>query len=144
MISPALYARYSLPQLRDFVHTMHRHGKKAVLHMCGLLKGLLPALAETGMDAVNGLTPPPVGDVTVEEALDALGESTVILGGILDPTSFSAPGVSREQIWRALDGLYTPRLRRANLALWLAADGISVPLERFEAVRDWVKRNGWP
>ena len=141
LISPALYRRYSLPQIRDFVNVAHKHGKKAILHMCGLLKGLLPCLAETGLDAINALTPPPVGDLPYEQALDALGEDLVIMGGILDPTMFHGQHTTRERIWQALDEVYTPRVRAASLLLWVQADGVPVPLDRFLAVRDWMERN---
>jgi len=142
LISPALYRRLSLPQVRGFVAACHRHGKKAILHMCGLLRGLLPELAETGLDGINGLTPPPVGDLPFEAALDALGDGLIILGGILDGSVFHKQSVSPDEIARALDALYTPRLRQAAFLLWLGADGLPTPLDRFLAVREWVERHG--
>jgi len=142
LISPALYRRYSLPQIRDFVRVAHAHGRKAILHMCGLLRGLLPELAETGLDGIHALTPPPVGDVGFEEALDALGDRLILLGGIFDGSLFHRERVTREEIWRALDAVFTPRLRRASFLLWLGADGLPTPLERFLAVRDWVEERG--
>ena len=142
LISPALYRRHSLPQIRDFCRICHRHGKKAILHMCGLLKGLLPELAETGLDGINALTPPPVGDLPFEAALDALGDGLIILGGILDPAVFQKPHVTRNELWHALDRLFSPRLRKAPFLLWLGADGLPTPLDRFLAVRDWVNNRG--
>jgi hypothetical protein len=142
LISPTLYRRYSLPQIRDYAHIAHRHGKKLILHMCGKLRGLLPELAETGLDGINALTPPPVGDLPFEDALDALGDRLIILGGILDPALFQAPSLTREDLWRALDALFTPRLRRAAFLLWLPADGLPTPLDRFLAVREWMETNG--
>ncbi|MBM4032493.1 MAG: hypothetical protein FJ291_12005 [Planctomycetes bacterium] len=142
LISPPLYRRYSLPQLRDFCRICRRHGKKAILHMCGHLKGLLPELAETGLDGINALTPPPVGDLPFEDALDALGDRLIILGGIFDGAVFQKERVTRQEIWRALDRLFTPRLRRAPFLLWLGADGLPTPLDRFLAVRDWVRNWG--
>ena len=142
LISPGLYRRYSLPQVRGFTDTMHRHGKKAVLHMCGLLKNLCPELAETGMDAVNALTPPPVGDLPFDQALDSLGEDLVILGGTFDGSIFQKPTVSATEIRAGLERTFTPRIRRASLLLWLVADGLPTPLERFLVVRDWMAEHG--
>lgn len=68
LTSPAVYRKYSLPQVRDFVAATQRHGKKAILHMCGRLKDLLPEIRETGLDGIHGLTPPPFGDTTFQEA----------------------------------------------------------------------------
>ena len=142
MISPALYRRYSLPQIRDYARIAHAHGKKLVLHMCGLLRDLLPALAETGMDAMNALTPPPIGDVPFEQALDVLGDDLVILGGGIRGDVFQKEHVTTDEIWAVLDELVTPRLRRAALLLSAGADGRPTPLDRFLAVRDWVDACG--
>jgi len=101
---------------------------------------LQPLVRRAQPDAYNALTPPPVGDTLFEHALDALGEDAVIFGGILDPNVFQEPAIGREEMWRALDELYTPCLRRANLVLWLGADGLPTPLERFLWVRDWMAR----
>ncbi|MDD5708716.1 MAG: uroporphyrinogen decarboxylase family protein [Kiritimatiellae bacterium] len=139
MISPKVYEQFSLPQISDFVGVMHAHGRKAVLHMCGLLKNLLPLIRETGLDGINGLTPPPVGDTSVVDALDVLGEDLLILGAILDPSVFQKPTVSAAEIHAVLDGLYTPRVSGAHMLLWLGADGLPTPLERFLTVRDWMR-----
>jgi len=140
LIGPAMYERLSLPQISDFIAVMHRHGKKAVLHMCGHLKALLPAIKKTELDGINGLTPPPVGSATYEEALDALGDDVILLGSIMDPTVFQAPTFSKERLWRELDRVYTPRVRRAHFLLWVAADGLPTPLERFLAIGEWFEK----
>ena len=46
-----------------------------------------------------------------------------------------------EEIGPALEAIYTPRVRRSNFVLGPFADGIAVPLERFEAVARWMERN---
>lgn len=139
MISPDIYRRYSLPQLREIVDICHAHGKLAIFHMCGLLWHLLPVIRETGLDGINALTPPPHGDTTIEQALDVCGEDLIILGGIFDGSVFQAPEVTRAQLHRALEELYTPRVRRAKLLLWFGADGLPTPLERFLAVKEWFE-----
>jgi hypothetical protein len=108
--------------------------------MCGLLRNLLPVLKETGMDGINALTPPPVGDTPFEHALDVLGEDTIILGGILSSTVFQEESATREEIWQALDAAYTPRIREARFLLWVPADGQPTPLDRFLAAREWMER----
>ena len=139
MISPSVYRTYSLPQVRDFVEAAHRHGKRAILHMCGHLKDLLPVIRETGFDGVNGLTPPSIGDTHFEEALDLLGEDFIILGGVFSGDPFHQGAATAEEIGRALNEMLTPRIRKANFLLWVAADGLPTPLARFLAVRDWFR-----
>lgn len=142
LISPSIYASYSLPQIRDFVGVAHKYGKKAILHMCGHLKQLLPIIKETGLDGINGLTPPPVGDTPFEYALDMLGDETIILGGVFDPTVLQKPVVTAKEIADALEKIFTSRIRSSHFVLWVPADGQPLPLERFLAVRDWMERNG--
>ena len=142
MISPALYRRYSLPQMRDTVETCHRHGKLAIFHMCGHLRALLPVIRETGLDGAHATTPPPHGDTTLEQALDLCGEDFILMGGVFDGSVFQASDVTREQLHGALAELYTPRLRKAELLLALGADGLPTPLERFVAVGEWFRAHG--
>ena len=138
-ISPEIYRKYNGPHVRDFVDIVHAAGKTAIIHMCGHVKNILDQIKDTGLDGIHGLTPPPTGDTPWELALDVLGEYQIIIG-VLDPTIFLLGQI--EEIASALDALYTPRLRRANFILWAAADGIPVPVERFQAVADWMNRNG--
>lgn len=142
LTSPAIYERYSLPQIRDYCDIAHRHGKKVVPHMCGHLRHLLPIIQRAGADGYNATTPPTTGDTPLETTLDLLGEDTVFWGGIFNGNVFQKPGVTRDEMWRALDDLYTPRLRRAHLCLWFVADGLPTPLERFLWVAEWMERHG--
>lgn len=142
LISPRLYRLYSLPQIRDYVDVLHHHGKKAVLHMCGHLKALLPAIRETGLDGIHAVTPPPVGTTFYEDVLDSYGEDFVLFGAVLNPALFHKPGLSPGELHDFLEQLYTPRLRQAHVALWVTADGLPTPLERFFAIAQWMKQRG--
>jgi hypothetical protein len=137
LISPDLYRRYSLPQVRDFVDIMHSYGKVALIHMCGLIHALLPDIKATGLDGVHGLTPPPVGNTPWEEALDILGEDTITFG-VLDPSVFCRG--TAKQVTELLDAVYTERLRRSHFCMWASADGLRVPLENFMAIKAWMDK----
>jgi len=138
-LSPDVYRRHSGPHVRDFVAAMHAAGKPALVHMCGHVRNILDLISQTGLDGIHALTPPPTGDTPWELALDALGEDLVIIG-VLDPTIFIS-GPLRD-IGPALSRLITPRVRRSNFILGTFADGLAVPLERFQAVAAWVEQNG--
>lgn len=135
-ISPDTYQKYNRPHVKNFIDIMHANGKKAIIHMCGHIKNLLPLMQGLDMDGIHALTPPPTGDTPWELALDILGEDLIIIG-VLDPTILILGPI--EKISGALDELYTPRLRHANFILLTAADGIVVPLERFLAVAQWMQ-----
>lgn len=87
LISPELYRRYCLRQLQDYRDICHARGKLFVPHMCGLLKGVLPELAETAVDGIEAITPPPLGDCPIGLAREKLGPAVTLIGG-LDPTQF--------------------------------------------------------
>jgi uroporphyrinogen-III decarboxylase len=138
-ISRDLYRMHNGPHVREFVDVVHAQGKLALVHMCGHMLDILEDIRRTGLDGVHALTPPPTGNTPWETALDILGDDTVLIGA-LDPSIFITGPV--EGIPAALDALYTPRLRRSHFVLCPFADGIPVPLERFEAVSRWMQRNG--
>jgi hypothetical protein len=138
-ISPEIYRRYNMPHQREFVDAVKSKGKTAILHMCGHVHGILDLIKETRCDGLHTLTPPPTGDTPWEDALDVLGDDTILFG-CLDPTIFAAGEISR--IPAALDELITPRLREGNFVLNPMADGVAVDPARFQAVAEWVRKNG--
>jgi len=140
MISPEQYEKYSLPQISDFVDIMHQYNKKAVIHMCGHLKALLPIIKETGLDGINALTPPPVGNTFVKDVMETFGEDFIILGGLLDGNVFHKENINKKDLWLELDKLFIPEVRKANFLLWAQADGIATPLEKFIAVQEWFNK----
>jgi len=99
LVSPDLYRRWCLRQLQDYRDICRAHGKLFVPHMCGLLKGLLPELAETDVDGIEAITPPPLGDCPIGLAREKLGPDITLIGGI-DPTQFvgATPDKTREMI----------------------------------------------
>jgi hypothetical protein len=140
LISPTLCRKFSLGHLQEFVQVVHAHGKKAILHMCGHLKHLLPLIKDTGLDGVHAITPPTVGDTPFELAWDVLGDRVTLLG-LLDGAVFHDPHVSKPDIFSLLDRTFTPRVRAGNFILVVAADGLPTPLEKFSAVQEWMQQN---
>jgi len=138
-ISPWLYRQYNGPHVADFCRIIRAAGKTALVHMCGHILNLLPDIASTGLQGVHGLTPPPVGNTPYERYLDEVGSDQVVIG-VFEPSVFNAG--TRDDIWRELDALYTPRIRSSRFILWAAADGLPVDLWRFKAISDWMRQNG--
>lgn len=82
LMSPRIYEKYSISQVKDFTQHMHKYGKIAIVHMCGRIKRLLPLIKRTGLDGIDTLTPPPQGDTTFAEALSSLGQDLLIIGSV--------------------------------------------------------------
>lgn len=79
-LSRRLLQEYWVPTTRDYAAICHRHGKLFVMHTCGRLQGLIDLFPETGLDAIDWLTPPPTGDVSFAEAQSILGAGVAVMG----------------------------------------------------------------
>lgn len=137
MISPAFYERWSVPQLREYTAAAHARGKRAMVHMCGLLKGLMPYCASAGIDIIHALTSPPLGDLTFGEAFQSMPPAFGMLG------RFGAPewiGKAQAQIERNLERLLPHRLYRERaFVLLVTADGADYSADDLFRVRDAVQ-----
>ncbi len=82
MISPRLFKTYLEPYYKKRTLELHAKGKKVYLHIDGGLRGLLPLLAQTGVDCAQSLTPAPAGDVDVKDFRKIAGDNIVLWGGL--------------------------------------------------------------
>ncbi len=85
-ISPGMFSQYIAPELNAWADIIHDAGKLLVHHACGHLKDLLPLMAETRVDCVESISPPPTGNVAFDAAAKILaGGGLSTIGGI-EPT----------------------------------------------------------
>jgi len=70
---------------------LHSAGTACAVHLDGVVRGLLPKLAAAGFDAVEALTPQPVGDLDVGEMRTVAGNDSVILWGGVPGIMFAPP-----------------------------------------------------
>jgi len=125
--------------VKDYVEIMHRHGKVALVHMCGKINRLLPSIKQTGLDGIDALTPPPVGDVDFRCAYQLFGEKFVI-HGILSPTEWLPNYLTLEDIERNVDELVKNILGKP-FVLVVGADGIpGIPMEKFNAIAKYLQK----
>ncbi|MCX7591263.1 MAG: hypothetical protein N2255_06500 [Kiritimatiellae bacterium] len=72
LISPPQYRRYCIPFYQRACRILHEAGKFVSTHLDGNFKGFFPFLGETGFDLLDGCTPAPMFNYTVEELAAAL------------------------------------------------------------------------
>jgi hypothetical protein len=60
----------------------HENGASFWIHACGRQKPILPLIASLGVDGLEGVAFPPLGDVQLDEALRLAGDRLTITGGI--------------------------------------------------------------
>ncbi len=70
---------------------LHSAGIATAVHLDGTVAALLPKLAEVGFDAVEALTPKPVGDIAVDEMRKKVQGNDVVLWGGLPGAMFAPP-----------------------------------------------------
>lgn len=68
LVSPDWFRRYAVPALTEYARICHAAGKKFIIHMCGPIRDFLEDIKSTGADAIHCLTPPPMGNTTIQEA----------------------------------------------------------------------------
>ena len=80
--SPAIYRDAFLPLIKENVAIVHEHGLVYHLYDDGKCMPLLQDWKRIGVDVVNTLPPPPVGDVDMAEAKRLVGDRICLMGNI--------------------------------------------------------------
>lgn len=93
--SPAHYAELFLPHIRANVELTHEHGAIYHYYDDGRMDRTLDLLADAGVDVIETLSPPPMGDVDLRSAKARIGER-VCLKGNVDQVNVILPGTPAE------------------------------------------------
>lgn len=120
-ISPDYFRRYSMRHLKVYADNVHANGGRLTAHMCGLLKDLLDSVAETEIDGIDCLTPPPLGDVPFELARSVFKPDFVIRGRL---NAHFWVGRNRHEISNALRRIIYPELLATPFILLATTDAV--------------------
>lgn len=104
LVSEALFRRFLLPHLRRFVGLGHDFGLKVMLHCCGGVAELLPAMIEAELDAIHAVQPCCRG-MDLLDLKRAFGDK-IVFNGAIDSHHVLIDGTVdyvREQTRRVLD-----------------------------------------
>ncbi|MBM3859862.1 MAG: hypothetical protein FJ395_09460 [Verrucomicrobia bacterium] len=83
MFHPPHYVeQYSASFYEKAARLCHENGAAFFIHACGQQRALLPLIGSLGVDGLEGVTPPPLGDVALDEAMRLSGDRLIITGGI--------------------------------------------------------------
>jgi uroporphyrinogen-III decarboxylase len=114
----------------------HAAGAVFFIHACGRQRAILPLIAAFGVDGLEGVAYPTLGDVQLEEAMRLSGERLIITGGIsaLETERFQ----SRDEVRRYIEDLFR-RLQPYRHRFMLSAScntSIRTPWKTLEWFRD--------
>jgi hypothetical protein len=118
-------------------------GSAFFVHACGRQRAILPRIAELGVDGLEGVAYPPLGDVQLDEAMQLGGGRLIITGGIsaMETEKFTA----RDQVRRYVGDLLR-RLEPYRHRFILSAScntSIRTPWPVIEWLRDaWLEFRG--
>jgi hypothetical protein len=81
-ISPEIFQNYLSKSYRKSAEILHGNNRCLLVHTGGPIRNLLALLAESGVDAVEGVSGPPQSDATLDEARNITGLNFTLWGGI--------------------------------------------------------------
>jgi hypothetical protein len=82
LIAPPHYKRYCIPFYRKACEILHAGGKFVSTHLDGNFHSFFPFIGETGFDLLDGCTPAPMFNYTVEQLAEALPEGMYAYCGV--------------------------------------------------------------
>ena len=82
-ISPDMYEELVLPYEKAIIDTVHRDfGIPCYIHTCGAIGDRLELMLKSGADGLECLDPPPLGTVSLSDAVGRIGNKCFIKGNI--------------------------------------------------------------
>ena len=138
-IPPAIFRAHLADSYQLTAEALHEHGKRLVVHVGGPIRHLLAALAEAGLDGVEGVCGPPQGDVTLAQAREIVGTALTLWGGI--PQDFVHDTHVRDEFEAAVVAAGQEAMGDSRMILGVA-DRVPVDadLSRIEAITGLVER----
>ena len=85
--SPSQYDAYIGSEIGAWCQMLDEAGKRYIQHACGHVADLVGRMKAHGAFAVESISPPPTGNITLREARRIAGTDFGIIGGI-EPTQF--------------------------------------------------------
>jgi uroporphyrinogen decarboxylase len=81
LISPAMFAQFVAPYLKEMIDRIHQLGARVMFHSCGAIHAFIPDLLKLGVDVLDPIQP--VGPTMAPERLKAdFGDRLCFHGGL--------------------------------------------------------------
>lgn len=140
---PRYVERYSASFYEKAGRLCREGGATFFIHACGRQKPLLPLIGSLGVDGLEGVAYPPLGNVQLDEAMRLGGDRLIITGGISAPETegFTSYDQTRRYLEDLLDRM-RPYAHRFMLAA-SCSTSIRTPWQTLVWFRDaWRELGG--
>jgi hypothetical protein len=104
---PYFYKDYCDSFFSRAAEVIHSRGKIFVVHACGRNKVLLPLVGKSHVDCLEGVTPPPMGDVQLREARALAAYSGYTVNGGMDAPHLEINEKAEAQIHNYVQSLFS-------------------------------------
>ncbi len=97
---PAYLERYSARFYEKAARLCRDAGAVFFIHACGRQRPILPLIASLGVDGLEGVAYPALGDIELDDAMRLAGDRLIITGGIsaLETERFTTPDEVRRYV----------------------------------------------
>jgi uroporphyrinogen decarboxylase len=142
LISRRMYEKFVLPSLKRLAAAIKTTPAFSYLHTCGFLGDRLELLAESGVDGIECMDPPPLGDVELGDAKCRIG-NRVFLKGNMDSVNILLRG-SDADVDRTVRACLDAGMPGGGYILSTACSTApDVRPERMLHIRDLVEKYGY-
>ncbi|MEI6873826.1 MAG: uroporphyrinogen decarboxylase family protein [Spirochaetota bacterium] len=82
MVSPDTFDDWVLPFEKELVGLVHAYDALVISHFHGQIRGLLSRFVDIGCDGLHTIEAPPVGNCSLSEAFEFVGDRMALIGNI--------------------------------------------------------------
>ena len=141
LLSPKYFERYLLPYYQKRVSALRHASIFSHVHIDGNFRALMRFFKDLPFDGLEALTPAPMGDATLEDIKEHIGDK-ILLDGL--PAIFFMDTYSRDELMQTVEkiaALFHPRLI-LGISDELPQGGGLEAMERCKLVAEWCRRHG--
>jgi hypothetical protein len=117
-ISPPAFEENLAASYRATADALHEQRKLLVVHVGGPVRALLPGLAASGIDCVEGICGTPQGDTSLQEARSLCGPAMTLWGGIAQDFLMATHG--QDEFEAAVDAVFAEAARDPRAVVGVA------------------------
>jgi uroporphyrinogen-III decarboxylase len=132
--TPAYVDQFSASFYENASRICHAHGSAFFIHACGRQKANLQRIDSLGVDGLEGVAFPPLGDVELDEVLRMTSDRFIITGGISAMETRNLK--TRAEVFKYVEGLFA-RLQPYAHRFMLSASCNTAIDARWETLRDF-------